>query len=379
MPSRPYIFIDTPTAWQDCLADLQGRPRFAIDFEANSLYAYRESICLIQISTEETDYIVDPLVGLNLEPLGDLIEDESVQKVLHSAEYDLFLCKRHHGWDMANLFDTAWAARILGYEKMGYGNVVEQVFGVKLAKKHQKANWCERPLSKDKLTYAQNDTHYLLSLCDKLAEALQEHGHWVEAQEIFAEQCQIEPPNTDFDPDGFWNIHGVRNMSPRQKAVMRALYLFRDEEAQKQDRPHFRIFGDKTMVAVVMEIGTSSSASTEDLARIKGMTHHQIKRYGKGILRVLQQGNRDPLPKRPPRTPRPTSNVAKRYEDLRQWRKKRAVARGVESDVIMPRQTLWEMANVNPSSLADLETIESLGDWRRKTYGAEIISVLNGR
>ena len=373
MPSRPYIFIDTPTAWQNCLADLQGRPRFAIDFEANSLYVYRESICLIQISTEETDYIVDPLVGLNLEPLGDLIEDPAVEKVLHSAEYDLFLCKRHHGWDMENLFDTAWAVRILGFEKTGYGNVVEKIFGVKLQKKHQKANWCERPLSEDKLTYAQNDTHYLLSLRDNLANALQENGHWEEAQELFWEQCQIDPPNTDFDPDGFWRIREVKQMTPRERAVMRALYLYRDDEAQKQNRPHFRIFGDRTMAEVVEKM----PASNQQLAQIKGMNSRQIKRYGKGILHAIRQGKQDPLPIRPPRDPRPAATVARRYEDLRQWRKNTAVARGVESDVIMSRQTMWEMANVKPSSLSELKTIESLGDWRRKRYGAEIIKVLN--
>jgi ribonuclease D len=263
--------------------------------------------------------------------------------------------------------------RILGFEKTGYGNVVEQVFGVTLAKKHQKANWCERPLSEDKLTYAQNDTHYLLALRDHLANALQEKGHWEEAQELFWEQCQIEPPNTEYDPDGFWRIREIKQMTPREKAVLRALYLYRDEEAQKQDRPHFRIFGDRTMADVVGEMPNSM----QQLSQIRGMNSRQVNRYGKGILRAIRQGQQDPLPKRPPRDPRPSGDVARRYEDLRQWRKNRAQQRGVESDVIMPRQTLWELANIDPSSLAELNDIELLGDWRRKTYGADIIKLLN--
>ena len=66
MTEQPYILIKTDDAWQRCLHDLQQHARLAIDLESNSMYAYRERVCLIQISTPATDYIVDPLGDFDL-------------------------------------------------------------------------------------------------------------------------------------------------------------------------------------------------------------------------------------------------------------------------------------------------------------------------
>ena len=138
----------------------------AIDLESNSLYSYREEVCLIQLSTAEKDYILDPIAGSDLFGLGQIIQDPSIEKVLHAAEYDCILLRRQYGWKLENLFDTMWAARILGHARYGLANVLEDAYGIKLNKKYQKANWCKRPLTKAQLNYAQMDTHFLLQLRD---------------------------------------------------------------------------------------------------------------------------------------------------------------------------------------------------------------------
>ena len=99
------------------------------------MYAYKERVCLIQISVPEHDFIIDPLVGLDLSPLGEMVEDENVEKIFHAAEYDLILMARDYGWQLRNLFDTMWAVRILGHKKVGLANVLENYFGIKLDKK----------------------------------------------------------------------------------------------------------------------------------------------------------------------------------------------------------------------------------------------------
>jgi ribonuclease D len=196
----PYRLVTNPSDWQRCLAQLQKYPRLAIDLEANSLFAYREQVCLIQISIPNQDYIVDPLAKIDLSPLGAIIGDPAVEKVFHAAEYDLLLIKREFGWRLQNLFDTMWATRILGYDRCGLANILESFYGVSLDKKHQRANWCKRPLTTSQLAYARMDTHYLLRLRDDLAAELDEAGRTAEARETFAEQSDVHPNNNEFDP-----------------------------------------------------------------------------------------------------------------------------------------------------------------------------------
>ncbi len=368
----PYQHVRSLSEWRSCLKQLQGQRRIAIDLEANSMYAYQEQVCLVQISVPGQDYIVDPLADFGLEALGEIVADGAVEKVFHAVEYDLILMKREYGWELENLFDTMWAARILGYERVGLANILEELFGVKLNKRYQRANWCKRPLSANQLAYAQADTHYLLDLREHFARELEEAGRTVEAAEIFAEQSKVELPPNEFDPDSFWTINGARHLSPGGKAILKALNIYRDEEAERRDRPHFKVLQDKTL----MELAKRRPRNEGELQNIHGMTSGQIRRYGDDILRIVREKRGAPAPRRPRRKPRPPDDVLGRYERLRTWRKKRGRQRGVESDVIVSRDALWELARANPQTKAELEAIDGLGPWRLETYGDEILQVL---
>ncbi len=372
-PQQPYILVDAPSKWEDCLKKVASEDRFALDLEADSLYAYQEKICLIQISIPKTDFIIDPLSGIDLQPLGNLIENGAIEKVLHSSEYDLMLMKRQFGWRMNNLFDTMWAARILGVKKMGLANILKEEFGIQLSKKFQKANWRRRPLADDKLRYAQLDTHFLLRLRHQLAGKLKKEGHQLEAEEIFREQAVVSPPDTAFSPDDFWQIHGVHRLSRRGQAVARELAIYRNKEGRRQNRPLFRIFSNKTIV----ELAQRMPASAPQINGVHGMTQRQINRYAAGIIGAVRQGKTAPFPAYPHKNKPLPKEISLRYDKLRHWRKNRAQQRGVESDVIMYRQTLLELAKNPPVSFKSLSKIKSLGAWRRQTYGAELIRLLN--
>ena len=361
-------------AWQRCLQRLQREPRIAVDLEANSMYAYRERICLIQVSIPRQDYILDPLGDFELDGFGKLIEDATVEKVFHAAEYDLMLMKREFGWQLSNLFDTQWAARILGVDRVGLANVLKDVFGVSLDKRYQRANWCRRPLSAAQLAYAQADTHFLLRLRDHYAEALRTSGRWTEAQEIFEEQSRVELPDLSFDPDGFWQITGANRLSAQGVAVLKALHIYRDAEARHRDLPHFKVLQDRTL----LELAQVLPEDIEDLSQIHGMSKGQVRRYGKNLLRLIDENRAAPRPKRPPRPERMPEAVVNRYEALHDWRKERAQTRGVESDVIISRDALWRLARANPHTQRELQEINGLGPWRLATYGQEILGVLNG-
>lgn len=368
----PYQYVNTPQRWQQCLTALRPEPRMAIDLEANSMFAYRERVCLIQISIPGQDYIIDPEVGLDLQELGAILANPAVEKVFHAAEYDLILLKGQYGWSAANIFDTMWAARILGYERYGLANILADLYGVHLNKQQQKSNWCKRPLSPAQLQYAQYDTHFLLRLRDDLATQLEACGRMAEALETFAQQTAVLPNHQPFDPESFHNISGVNELNARQKGILRELNIFRDQEAQRRDQPLFKVFGDRTL----LEIARREPTTLEELGEVYGMSPRQLQRYGETLLRLIEQGKTAPRPAPPRRTRRIPEAVYERYERLHLWRKERAKERGVESDVIVSRDALWALARANPQTAEALTAVCELGDWRRQMYGEEILDVL---
>lgn len=372
MSLSPATLVTSDHAWQECLARLQTEPRFGIDLEANSMYAYRERVCLIQISIPMQDYIVDPVAIDNLDGLGQLLANPSVEKIFHAAEYDLMLLKRQYEWQCSNLFDTMWAARILGYERYGLGILLQELYGVAQNKKHQKANWCKRPLTPDLLKYAQLDTHYLLPLRDRLAAELMAQNRLAEAQETFAEQTRVSPNHQAFDPDGFWAISGAYDLPRPQQAVLKALYAFRDQQAERSNQPLFKVLSDRTL----LELAQACPTTLRELHTVYGMSEGQVRRYGRQLLPLIADAQQAEPPRPPKRNHRPPEDVVNRFEKLHTWRKEKAQARGVESDVIISRDCLWALAHQNPQDPEELAKVNQLGAWRRQTYGSEIIKLL---
>ncbi len=372
--NQAYLWIDQPESWADCLSALQAADRFAVDLEANSLHAYREQICLIQISTEDQDYIIDPLAGLDLSGFGALLADPSVEKVFHAADYDMALLKGLYGWELRHLFDTMWAGRVLGCAKMGLVGFIEDMFGLKLSKKHQKADWARRPLTEEMLEYAKNDTHFLLRLRDDFERRLREAGLYEEAMEIFGSIVDVDPSERIFDPESFWRIRGVRELPPRGQAILRALFVFREEEASRRDTPPFKVIND----AMLLRIAQHTAGERGAVEGVPGVSDKLLGRLGSRLQQAVNQGRRDPLPKQPRRpAPRQSSpGFSQRYEALLEMRKRLARERGVESDVILARRTAVEIAEKNPRVAEDLEKVASLGPYRRNLYARDILQAL---
>lgn len=370
----PPQIIDHPSAFSQLIQTLDTVTQVAVDTESNSLYAYRERVCLIQISTRKCDYLVDPLALDELSPLGDIFANPAVEKVFHAAEYDVMCLGRDFGFRFAGLFDTMIAARILGWPKVSLASVLAKSFGVQVNKRHQRANWGRRPLSPELIRYAQTDTHYLLSLRDCFHAELATNSQLDEAKEAFAEVCAAQWRQPPFDPENFWKLRGVDGLSPTLRAVLRALYIYREEEAQRCDHPPFKILSDRALIA----LAERRPCSIRGVSQIPGISEAQARRYGPGILAAIRRGSAAPSPSRPLRPSHQVDEfVVARYEALHEWRKKRAAKRGVVSDVIMSKDALWEIAQVAPRTLEQLAVVRSLGSWKRSTYGEEILRVLS--
>ncbi len=372
----PYLpeatLIETQDALDRLAEALHKEALLGIDTESNSMYAYYERVCLIQISTRTHDYVIDPLALDDLYPLAPLMEDPHIEKIFHAAGYDIACLKRDFEWRFVNLFDTLAASRILGRRTLGLGVILEKEFSVKADKRYQRSNWGERPLSVAKLRYAQMDTHYLPALRDRLAAELQRQGHWEEALEAFAELTYLPAAPVDhFAPEGYWRIGKSKDVPRAKMALLRELYLLRDRIARRKDQPPFKIFGDNTLA----ELAREAPDTLDALRTVRGMSAGQVRRYGQDVLSALRRGAQQEVPHPPKRNGTPPDVLA-RYDALRTWRRDRGVARGVESDVIISRDALWALAEQAPQTLAEIAAIDAVGPWKRGAYGEDILRVL---
>lgn len=366
------ILITHPRELHALAVSLAQEPVVAVDTESNSLYVYKERVCLLQFSTPTQDYLVDPLALDDLSSLAPVFASPQILKIFHAAEYDLVCLRRDYGFQFANLFDTMEAARILGWKQFGLGSILEAEFGVKMDKKYQRANWGERPLNPQLMNYARLDTRYLIPLRERLEAALHTAGRWELAQEDFQRACL--PPAAAPAPNDelmFYRISGVHDLAPREVAVLQALCLYRDEMAQILDRPWFKVIGDSTLVTIAQ----IQPRSIIDLRQVEGMTPGQIHRYSQGLLDAVRRGLKAP-PIKVSRTPRPENSYLERVEAIRNWRKQAGAAMGVESGVILPRDIMYAIIDENPRDLETLQRLMQQVPWRFQNFGEHILRVL---
>ena len=384
MPSRGYnermtkqklpppTWVATTEALQGMIATLEKEPSVAVDTESNSLYAYQEQVCLIQFSTPTEDFLLDPLALPNLDSLAPLFSNPKIEKIFHAAEYDLICLHRDFGFEFANLFDTMIAARILGYEAVGLAKLLEIKFNVKVDKKFQKANWGQRPLNDEMLNYARLDTHYLIALRSLLQKELEEKQRWLLAQEDFGMVSYLNGNGGGRPLPAIWERVGGRiKLNPRQATVLNEVCLAREEIAAKLDRPVFKGISNKLLLKMAEEQPRSRRELEES-----GLTAHQVKRFGKPFLAAVERGLQANVV-RPTLMQRPSDAYLLRLDKLRNWRKERAQKIGVESDIVLPRVLMEEIAKENPRNENELARIMHKSPWRLETYGSEIISKIS--
>ncbi|MDQ6611485.1 MAG: ribonuclease D, partial [Gemmatimonadota bacterium] len=247
MSASTPAYLDTPDSVDRFLAELGTISAIALDTEGASFHRFVDRIYLLQLSTASHSAVIDPLpIGTPIR-LGALLEDRSIEVILHDADYDLRLLRQDYGWHVTNLFDTRVAAQLLGLRSFGLAALLEIYFGVKLDKKHQRADWSMRPLTADMLDYAAQDTRYLIELRNHLHNALVDKGrlHWAQEEFTRAEDTHWQPEETD---TGFLKLKGARDLSRRELARLRELVKWRDGIASELDRAVFRVAGNETLL-----------------------------------------------------------------------------------------------------------------------------------
>jgi ribonuclease D len=329
--------IDTDEQLAAFLPQLTAATWIALDTEADSLHAYPEKLCLIQLSIGGTDQLVDPLAGLKLAPMFEILAQHEL--ILHGADYDLRLLRRDCNFVPTNIFDTMLASRLLGCRQFGLVNLVEQYLGVKLEKGPQKANWARRPLTDRMESYARNDTRYLKPLTDLLKGELKTRGrlgwHQQSCAQLVAECAVPRAP----DPDAVWRVKGSHHLSPPANGVLREIWRWREEEAITANRPPFFILPPEAMIALAV-----AAVGGRDLEEM--FPHYVTPRRRKGILKAVAAGLAEKHPPAPIRKKgrRLGESDKKRLHEMERRRNKRADELGIDPTLIASRAAMVALA-----------------------------------
>ena len=362
-------YIDTQSSLKELCSLLKSESSIAVDTESDSLYSYHEKVCLIQFSTHTTDYLVDPLSGIEVSPLGDIFADPRIEKIFHAAEYDVICLRRDYSFEFANLFDTMQAARILGFSKLGLSSLLQEFFEVIVDKRFQKANWGKRPISPAMANYARLDTHYLIPLREQLASALEKANFTKIAQEDFLRIARSS--GTPNDKPLYASIRGYHKLTPQQLAILAELCAYRDHVAQRADLPPFKILSS----TILLEASKAVPANYEELLELPGISEKLLRRHSKGLLEAVKKGESG-TPIHLEHRNKPSDIYISRLEKLKKWRVQLARKKSVESDIILPREIMEEIAKKNPSTESELKSVMQGTPERFQQYHDSIMKVI---
>lgn len=340
--------INSEARLAEWLPSLAKATWLAIDTEADSLHAYPEKLCLLQIGLPSGNYLVDPLAGLQLTPLLKALQPHTL--ILHGGDYDLRMLRRDLDFVPTAVFDTMLGARLLGIREFGLNALLSHFLGIKLEKGPQKANWARRPLTPRMEEYALNDIAHLWPLSNLLREELRGKGRlaWHEemCERLIADNSHVPPP----DPDLVWRIKGSRHLPPRALAVLRELWKWREQEAVTANRPPYFILSSEIMIAVAA--GSLDHSKNLDLLLPK----HLTPRRRRGVAESVQQGRKThPLPAviRVRATP-PSEASKRRFVELEKRRNHQATDLNMDPTLIASRATLAALAQDWDQAAPDL-------------------------
>ncbi len=264
--------ITTAAELADLCRELRSAKTIAFDTEFVSEHTYRPELCLAQIATDQLLVAVDTLAIPNLRPLWEVLSQGDHQTVVHAAREELGFCLDGINRPLANLLDVQVAAAMVGTDyPAGYGTLTQTYLDIQLHKGETRTDWRRRPLSQQQLDYALDDVRHLLELRDVLAERLEQHRRWPWIEEEMA--SLQEQWRQMRQGERFRNVSGAGGLYGSSAAILRELWLWREELARRRDVPARRVLRDDLMV----ELARRQTADRKQIMRVRGMDRPGIR------------------------------------------------------------------------------------------------------
>lgn len=371
-----YEIIDSIPRLKAVAADFQKDKAVAVDLEADSMYHFREKVCLIQMASPRANVLIDPLAIKDLSCLAPLFSNGKIKKIFHGADYDIRSLYRDFKFNIHNLFDTQIACMFLGIKETGLYAVLKSRFNALLDKKHQKKDWSQRPFPKEMTDYAVKDVIYLIPLANALEKELKKKNRleWV------YEECGVlskvrSPVSTDREPL-FIKFKGAGKLTSESLAVLEEILRYRYRMAERKDRPFYKIFSNEA----VMKLTVHCPDDSEKLKACRALSEKQMQMYGDALIKSIvtaKKKTKSELPVYPRKKfPRHSTEVTKRIKKLKEWRDKKARALALAPGVLFSKSILTDIAKKYPEKIKDFCEIQDLRNWQIKNFGRDILEVL---
>jgi len=341
--SSHYTLIDTPAAVPALQEAITDAIRVSVDTEADSFHHFHHKVCLIQLATASRCFVVDPLAGLDLSPVLKLLAQK--QLIFHDTGYDLRMLLADFDFrPQREIFDTMLAARLVGIKNISLSALLADILGIALPNKHnQRANWAQRPIPATLLAYAAEDIRHLERLADYLTERLIAQGRL----DWHREYCQwtiaqTQQPKIPQDPDKAWRIRGTFGLPPRQLAFVRALWQWRQDQADTADVSPFRILHNEQLIELALWAERQKDIHSDQLPRL---SRHCKGSHRRELLDALYSaarlGPEDwPAPPRREQHQKPGTAVLQKADRLKVECQQIADALVIEPQLIASRKAL---------------------------------------
>ena len=365
--SIPVEIVTTSGQVSDLAGILFQERCIAIDTESNSRHRYPERVCLVQVATNSKVYLIDTLAVHAIQAIGEVLADETVVKVIQGAEYDIRCLDREWGFRVRNLFDTSIAARFVGMKQTGLPVLTEAFLGMHVPKdaRIQKSDWSHRPLSQEALNYAATDVWYLLRIQKVLETRLRtlERFPWVAEECGRLEAIRYVAP----DPEtAFLSLKGSRRLGGQQKAILKRLFILREAEARRRNRPPYYVLPHETLVQL-------ASNPAADLAQLPSLRKQIDSRFGRLLREALHTGLADPPISNPIRhSIAPATQVEiDRLQILKKWRVNLGMQLSIDPALVWPMASLERLGKAPHTLGAELQSPE-VRQWQCEQFATSL-------
>jgi ribonuclease D len=279
-----WTLVDTPSQLGKAEKPIRTAGILALDTEYDSFRCFRDKLCLIQVQTGEKTWLIDPLAGLDLSFLGEVMNNPAVLKIFHAGDNDIRILKRDYAFTFRNIFDTHRAASLLGCRHLSLATLLESYLGVVLVKKMQRSRWDLRPLSEEQLDYAALDTAHLIELYRRLDDELREKGLEKQAQQTFTGMTEIVWQPKILNGQAHRRLPGYATLTPEQKDHLRRLFRWRFEKAQETNCALFMLLSDQQL----MGLARLENPSLDSLTGPGLLSAEKAHRFAPELLAILQ-------------------------------------------------------------------------------------------
>ena len=357
MSDRPsYQYIKTDDELRSFCQKIESSNLVAFDTEFVAEDSYWPDLCLIQVAADDEVAIIDPTDGMDTTLFWDALCTGQHMTVAHAAREEFLFCWREVQKRPVNLFDVQMAAGFVGHEyPASYGNLVSRLTGERIDKGETRTDWRRRPLSNRQIDYAVQDVVFLEEIATTLLERLQQ----LNRVDWFKEEMDLYQQNLqEFDEGERWRrVSGIAGLRPRELAVVRAVWTWREQQAKKRDVPPRRILRDD----LILELAKRGTSNANEIRSLRGMNHRQVQKHIDKIATEIEKALELPKNKLPRSgKPQSTPNL------------------GILGQILsVALSAICRQANIAPSLVGTAQDVRAWAAWKLELFKPETTPALS--